>query len=583
MPALRNGRASRACTTCRRGKTRCYTDANGTKSCLRCHTLALSCSFNKDDGFISSTLIDNKVVENETNEPKGDRNHDVASRLASLETMVLSLTTRLDTILANQGQTMGPTKDSQHTPPSSVASLCPPPAPVILIRDASIDSGIYSQEKLDIKDSEESQDVISSGLVPFESAHELITLFIRNYGRWILVSQETNIESAMTAFRRSPLLLTSVLLIAIRHTEGQREQQAEKLLREVKKLLGLQLLIVPQNLEFYQAIIILSLWSTSAGRVPMKIDSWVLTSHALQQTLVTSEFAFLHGLDDQSYSGTSTNRYKYRCIWNHLVLAHLQICVSTQRKTMLTERHISLCKVPSDVKPSNNYEMRMVAEVQLYWINYQHCCSRTLSNIHQIDRHLELWQRDWKKLFDEPRSQFLQLGFKFTYLFAHYQWLQSSQMKSQPTTLIDMIALATDIITVIVDTTDGLSQYLTDHVYHIVTFAALVLCHILPSYQTQLQENNVDTGAVEELIIKLLGWLETIGTAGHIARVLWPVISYRFAKMQSMHMSASNSRSTTSHSTIDFDILGLEMFTEYDGISLWSDLPVDQNGFTWNI
>lgn len=136
--------------------------------------------------------------------------------------------------------------------------------------------------------------------------------------------QETDIDSAMTAFRESPLLLASVLLIAVRHSEGASEQRATELLRVVENLLSSQLLIVPQKLEFHQAIIILSLWSTSAGRVPMKIDSWILTSYALQQTLMTSEFAILHDQDDQSSGGTKSNAYKYQCIWNHLVLAHLQ-------------------------------------------------------------------------------------------------------------------------------------------------------------------------------------------------------------------------------------------------------------------
>lgn len=199
-----------------------------------------------------------------------------------------------------------------------------------------------------------------------------------------------------------------------------------------------------------------------------------------------------------------------------------------------------------------------------------------------MEMHLTLWQSDWKRLFEEPRSQFLQLGFKFTYLLAHYQSLQSSQAKIQHTNLIDMIALATDIITLIVDTTDGLSQYLTDHVYHIVTFAALVLCQVLQNYQTQLHEHKVHTESVESLLKKLLDWLETIGTAGHIARVLSPVISSRCAKIKRIRTASSNPSSTPSRSTMDYDIPGLEMFTEYDGTIPWLDLPLDQDEFIWN-
>lgn len=44
MPPLRTDRASKACTTCRRQKTRCYQSDTGLAACLRCQTLKQSCS-----------------------------------------------------------------------------------------------------------------------------------------------------------------------------------------------------------------------------------------------------------------------------------------------------------------------------------------------------------------------------------------------------------------------------------------------------------------------------------------------------------------------------------------------------------
>jgi hypothetical protein len=44
MPPLRLGRASKACDLCRKNKTRCYAKDGVGNTCLRCHTLSLSCS-----------------------------------------------------------------------------------------------------------------------------------------------------------------------------------------------------------------------------------------------------------------------------------------------------------------------------------------------------------------------------------------------------------------------------------------------------------------------------------------------------------------------------------------------------------
>jgi Fungal Zn(2)-Cys(6) binuclear cluster domain len=48
MPPNR-GRASKACVTCRKQKTRCYANETSNFSCLRCDTLGLDCSLNITD------------------------------------------------------------------------------------------------------------------------------------------------------------------------------------------------------------------------------------------------------------------------------------------------------------------------------------------------------------------------------------------------------------------------------------------------------------------------------------------------------------------------------------------------------
>lgn len=53
-----------------------------------------------------------------------------------------------------------------------------------------------------------------------------------------------------------------------------------------------------------------------------------------------------------------------------------------------------------------NYEARMAAEVQLYWIIYQKSCG---SQVDLIDTKLALqgWKQDWAGLFSESHERLL--------------------------------------------------------------------------------------------------------------------------------------------------------------------------------
>lgn len=125
--------------------------------------------------------------------------------------------------------------------------------------------------------------------------------------------------------RQSPLLICSIFLIAVRHTTDQlADKLAPRLFEEAKRLLSTALLTVPQGIEFYQAIVILSLWSTTIGQVPLSVDSWMLTGYALQQAMASPFFL------DAFHSSTAAPITKAHCdawcLWTHLTLAHLQ-CV----------------------------------------------------------------------------------------------------------------------------------------------------------------------------------------------------------------------------------------------------------------
>jgi hypothetical protein len=88
------------------------------------------------------------------------------------------------------------------------------------------------------------------------------------------------------------------------------------------RLVTSSLLIVPQPIEFFQAVLILSLWSTTIGQVPLSVDSWLLTGYALQQALASPDFVQVFRItSDISVARSCIDAW---CLWNHLCLAHLQ-------------------------------------------------------------------------------------------------------------------------------------------------------------------------------------------------------------------------------------------------------------------
>ncbi|KAJ5618755.1 hypothetical protein N7510_002739 [Penicillium lagena] len=549
MPPLRSGRASKACDLCRKNKTRCYANEGVKNTCLRCHTLSLPCSLED-------------IFENRSSSPTPERQHrrEASLRQASpnrfsstdarqlrldrLERTVAALVNRLDSQLKDNGNPSGNTalpRTEEQSAPSEKN-----PAPVFLIRDAANDAGISSSEQLESR-SGIVYDVISAGL-------------------------DTSTDMLLTQVRNSPLLLCSVLLIAVRHTtQDLADELAPRLFREAKRLVSSSLLIVPQSIEHFQAMLILSLWSTTIGQVPLSIDSWLLTGYALQQGFASSCFPDISKLP---LNGSIDNSHiDAWFLWNHLC-------------AILTQAHVDRCHLLVESGNLRNYEARMVAEVKLYWVIYEKCCGLRV-NLSDAKLALQNWKKQWASLFDEPRSQFLQMGFQFAHLLAYYQSVRSPQTLLDGSVIMEMIDLSSSIINLAIDTTDDRTRHLTDHIYHIVTFSALTLCRLVHTYDAHLRVAKIDVDGLDRFVVKLITWLRSIGLPCHAAHLLSDIVSFQFKKLrhgaqqmpENFAFSPGHDHSTLSvlapsplSSNIGFlypDLIGSELFYMDDGTAPW--------------
>ncbi|KAL4869466.1 hypothetical protein BDV12DRAFT_82031 [Aspergillus spectabilis] len=503
MPPDR-GRASRACTSCRKQKTRCYESGLPGAPCLRCERLNQRCSFAHD------------VVEDEptSSEPN------TGARLERLEKAVAHLLDRLgedplhfadDAAVKHTHNTQAVAQSSADSPQKSNESSV---APVMVIRDLVADTGFEMPNT--------SQAVSLDGLVPPDLALNLLSIFLEHYGRWVLFDPDEDIHELLGRVRKSPLLFCACCLIAVRHTSQHLAASlAPKLYETARSLVQSALLISSQPIEFFQAAIVLCMWSTTVGQVPLSIDSWLLSGFALQHCQSSPLFSAILN-PSSGTSGADRSTLDRWFLWNHLCLVHLHYCVGTSRGSMLQDWQLARCRAIVNSDRATNYELRMVAEIHLYRTVYELLTGSV--DISQSVAGLQTWRREWQFVLEQPRAQFLMMGFHFSHLLLYDRCLKAKSARAQESVISEMISHATTIVSLAMDTVDERTRHLSDHIYHMITFAAITICRLIGSPDDYLDPAH-NANELDALISNLVQWLQSIGLPCHAAHTFGTIIS----------------------------------------------------------
>lgn len=219
--------------------------------------------------------------------------------------------------------------------------------------------------------------------------------FLEYYGRWVLFDPECEPTELLRQVKKSTLLFCACCLIAVRHTsEELAANLAPQLCEYARSLVSTTLLVAPQPIEFFQATLILSMWSTTVGQVPLSIDSWLLSGFALQHaqssplfTTVTTQSPPPNRIDEEMMD--------HCYLWNHLCLAHMHYCVGTSRRSMLQQWQIERCRAIIASDHAINFEVRMVAEIHLYWTVYEYLIHESVDLLKSVAA-LQTWRRKWE-------------------------------------------------------------------------------------------------------------------------------------------------------------------------------------------
>ncbi|KAG9959342.1 MFS general substrate transporter, partial [Aureobasidium melanogenum] len=253
-------------------------------------------------------------------------------------------------------------------------------------------------------------------------------------------------------------------------------------------------------------------------------------------------------------------------LWNHLCLSHLHACITMRRKAMINAAHIKQAQLITRVAQSSNFEIRMAAELCLYWTIHQELEMETpdLSRSRDV---LRSWKNDWEFLFAQERHHFIQMGLTFAHLLVleRSHGDQSSSM-SDPST-VDMLSCCSEILETAIQTTDERTELLTDHVYHMITFAALTLSRLLHKHE-QGSSTSFDTTTHHALITKTWQWLGSIGLSGHIGRTMSTIIATLY---QSLFPSQANPTEIYRLNQDTESFIGMPEFFDLDAFD-WDSL-----------
>lgn len=165
------------------------------------------------------------------------------------------------------------------------------------------------------------------------------------------------------------------------------------------------------------------------------------------------------------------------------------------------------------------------------------------------------------------------MGYHFAQLLAFGQSLKSGTAAMRESLLSEMVRLCATILNLAIDTTDDRTRHLTDHIYHIITFAAVTLCRLLNSYEIQLRTFH-DVAGLDLLVLQLVEWLRSIGLPSHVAHTLGGIVSALHKKLRPQASLATYATSESGQS-IDPEIAF--MFPEL----LASELCDVNNGELW--
>lgn len=148
--------------------------------------------------------------------------------------------------------------------------------------------------------------------------------FRKYYNQWVSFPPDITTEKLLDLMiKRSSLLLSVCCSIVIRyHDPILKGIIWRSLLEKLQRDLREALLIVPHNIEFIQALAIMSIYASSLSDEDIVVDAWFVSSIALEHFITKDTLGLVMSFDGIGPVTEMDEITAYR-VWNHLCLVHI--------------------------------------------------------------------------------------------------------------------------------------------------------------------------------------------------------------------------------------------------------------------
>ncbi|KAI5954204.1 hypothetical protein KGF54_001979 [Candida jiufengensis] len=459
-------RTLKACSLCRKQKTRCFRSPDHPNSCLRCRFINKLCSFEEENGNVSTGNNDElNLGHNDYTGDQNDKLRLILDRVNDIFKIVKNNNNSntedakllLDAASSMQNTFVNSRSNSilnideidQNIPDFQNLNSVHVSSPFALIRNEMRNRNscpmnihnLYEKAPDTIANVNRRNTLLDLGILTHSEVIELVEGFRRNYGRWVSFPSKIPTDILMEEIKyKSPLLLTTCCCISLRYSLDSDDQKENR--QKYKQLINVLIQDLNQSflkctsftsndngfVEFLQSLVVLSIYSTSistlvsnltedyqssdSNLIGFSLDPYQLSSIGLTSFFTKSTFQ----LFSTKNSSPPYEKLTILRIYNHLCLVHVINCLFSGRMCILDDTRINYCKSALSLFNATNFDGRMVSEINILYITYKYIQQQPENidtNFKNVQQEVQEWFINWEYLLQQPALQFVEFNYNF--------------------------------------------------------------------------------------------------------------------------------------------------------------------------
>lgn len=440
-------RATKACVSCRKKKTRCF-PSDGV-SCSRCKSLNYVCSFEED--ALSSGRFEtldqtrrwrapNREVFNVVEKDPSNRlltmHDDIKKilRIVAENNRSTGIFEQLESLVdfgdIGPTPTAGKTREEHRESMSqTVIPYAHITSPYNILKESPTNSLLpfCVTSLLNPSIPVHEIDIVLLRLISNTEALGLLNVFVENYGKWILIRPGVSTESLLTQYQKElPLLLDVALLLALRSSTnyGLRKKLSNILTKRVSHSVSKRILNYPAtDLHFIMTLLLLSLFGYSLSQPDFIIDPWLYSSIGLSHFITAINYnpLFVNASVSVPDASAQFELLTYMRIYDHLVVTHLFACIVSGRACLIDRDRLGKIRAKLDIVYAGTFDGKMTAEIYLCNILYDFFLVQYEPLVlKRTEKRLGQWYFNWNYLLVQPMPQMLDFFYHFYSLLMYY-------------------------------------------------------------------------------------------------------------------------------------------------------------------